>query len=266
MIEARLTDELKLVLYDTDKGKEIKSFPRKGTDPEKREAAEAKFKEMKQNINTIVSSQKDYLKKLFLSGEIIEEGQWEKDYLNNPVLMRIAQLLVWNQEKEFFTVKEGKPITCDGEPYSITKESVRLAHPIEMSDKQLSSWQKYFLSNKRKQLFNQVWEPIAFRKDEDLNPDRYNSCIITVGQILTLEKQGLVKYNYNADAVTTNFRLAESVTIPGELREYCHWFTERGPENTISLGRMDAIQITESRKLNRAIAYLDQRLFLIYEY
>ena len=110
MVEARLTDELKLILYDTEKEKEIKSFPKKGTDPAKREAAEAKFKAMKQNIKMIVSSQRKKKKKMFLSGEKIAAGQWKKDYLENPVLMRIAQLLVWNQGKILFTVKNGKAI------------------------------------------------------------------------------------------------------------------------------------------------------------
>ena len=55
MIEARLSDDLKLILYDTEKNKAIKSFPRKGVDPEKRQIAEEKFKKMKQNIRLVVS-------------------------------------------------------------------------------------------------------------------------------------------------------------------------------------------------------------------
>ncbi len=259
MVEARLTDELKLILFDTDKGKEIKSFPKKGIDPVKREAAETKFKEMKLNINTIVANQRDYLKKQFLSGEKMLSSQWMKDYLSNPVLMRIAQLLVWDQGDNLFTVKAGKTICHDGSEYTVTDDQIGIAHPIEMADKQLASWQKYFLDNQIKQFFAQVWEPLAFRTVKDLNPERYNGCMITVGNILSLEKQDLVSYRYNPEGVT-DFCFADSAMIPGELKSWGHWFTERGPDNTITLGEMEVFEEIKSRKLNRAFAYLDQRI------
>ena len=259
MVEARLTDELKLILYDTDKEKEIKSFPKKGTDPAKREAAEAKFKAMKENIRTIVSSQKNLLKNQFLSGSKTSAGEWEKNYLTNPVLMRIAQLLVWDQGKNFFTVREGKTILPDGSGYTLTKEKIGVAHPIYMTDEQVTEWQNYFLSNNLKQLFAQVWEPVAFRNEKDIRPDRYKDCRITVGHILSLEKQDLVSYRYSWDTLT-DFQFAGAMTLTGSLERAGHYFTEQGPDNEIILGEIRHIHVTEPRKLNRVIAYLDKRI------
>ena len=259
VIEARLTDELKLILFDTEKEKEIKSFPKKGTDPAKREAAEAKFKAMKQNIKMIVSSQRDFLKKLFLSGEKIAAGQWKKDYLENPVLMRIAQLLVWNQGKDLFTVKNGKAIHLDGSDYSITKEKIGLANPIEMSEEESFQWQIYFMDKGIKQFFAQIWEPVAFRDPKDLQSDRYEGCKITVGHILSLQNQELGYCDFNIDG-PSDFVFAGEMIIPGHFDYAVHFLTEHGPDNTITLHKIDSVNIKEPRKLNRVVAYLDQRI------
>ena len=259
MVEARLTDDLKLILFDTEKNKEIKSFPKKGTDPVKREAAEAKFKATKQNVKTIVSSQRDYLKKLFLSGDRIAPGQWEKDYLTNPVLMRIAQLLVWNQGETLFTVKGGKTIRIDESDYSVSKDKIGLAHPIEMTEEETYEWQRYFMDKKIKQFFAQVWEPVAFRDPEDLHYDRYDGCKITVGHILSLQNQELGFCDFNIDG-PSDFIFAGEMVVSGSFDYAVHFLTERGPDNTITLHRINHINIREPRKLNRVVAYLDQRI------
>ncbi len=258
-IEARITDDLKLILFDCDKDNEIKSFPKKGVDPIKREAAEVKFKEMKTNFKTIVSGRKNLLKKQFLSGESDAADQWTKDYMENPVLMRIAQLLVWDQKGALFTIKSGKAICCDGSSYTITKDEIKLAHPIDMKDNQISEWQKYFLNNNLKQLFAQIWEPVAFRKVEDIKPDRYEGSKITVGHILSLENRGFVTYSYTDDC-STDFDFVGSMTISGSLERAGHYFTERGSDNPIILGKITFLDVTEPRKLNQILAYLDKRI------
>ena len=258
MIEARLTDELKLILYDTDKDKEIRSFPKKGTDPVKREAAEAKFKTMKQDIRNVVSSKRTELRRSFLSGEKYTPGQWKKDYFSNPVLMRIAQLLVWDQGQSYFTVWSGKAIHSDGTNYELTKEKIGLAHPIDMSEKQVAEWQKYFLDKGLKQFFAQVWEPVVFRNPNDIQLDRYDGCKITVGHILALEHQELVAYSY-CDGLP-NFEFAGRMLISGQMERAGHWFTENGPDNIITLGKITMIDVLEPRKLNRVLAYLDKRV------
>ncbi len=50
MIEARLTNDLRFILFDTEKQKEIKSFPKKGIDPEKREKAEASYRNQRGGV------------------------------------------------------------------------------------------------------------------------------------------------------------------------------------------------------------------------
>ena len=261
MIEARLSDDLKLILYDTEKNKAIKSFPRKGVDPEKRQIAEEKFKKMKQNIRLVVSGRINLLKMQFLSGEETEKEDWEEDYLKNPILMRIAQLLVWKQGSEdqakYFSVFQGRTVCYDESPYTLSQQRITLAHPIEMSEDQVLAWQRYFLKRELKQPFAQIWEPIGWRNLQAIQPDRYDGGIITVGHILGLEKQGYVSYNYESD-VPTSFVFTGSMSISGRLENPGYWFLENGANNPITLGKIDYIQANKPRRLNHVIAYLDQ--------
>ncbi|MCR4885323.1 MAG: DUF4132 domain-containing protein [Clostridiales bacterium] len=262
MIEARLTNDLRFILFDTEKQKEIKSFPKKGIDPEKREKAEASFQETKKKIQQITDGQKAYLKRLFLTGEGIDAAHWRKEYQKNPVLMRIAQLIVWRQGDACFTVRQGNTISWDETAYQIgDAPAITLAHPMEMTEIQVASWQKYYLDNHLKQAFPQVWEPVGFRTEGELSPERYDGCRITVGHILSLEKQDLVHVKYDPESLP-EFRFAGSMTITGELAQWGRFLTENGPQNTITLGKIENLQITEPRKLNRVIAYLDRRIIL----
>ena len=262
MIEARLTDELKLILFDTEKNKEVKSFPKSGIDPVKREAAEAKYKLMKQNIRQTVAQQKDLLKKAFLSGEVFPVISWKTDYLKNPVLKRIAQLLVWQQgegnQRQYFTINSDILRHEDKSPYAINDSPIRLAHPIEMTNEQICGWQHYFLTNNLKQLFAQVWEPIAYRNIEDVKKDRYAGMTITVGHILGLENQSLVSYKFNSYGPKTIYTFADCMQIEGEIQSGARWLTENGPKDEIILGEISNITDGSPRKLNRVIAYLDR--------
>ncbi len=262
MIEARLTDDLRFILFDTDKQKEIRTFPKKGIDPEKRENAETRFKDTKKKIQLIIDGQKSYLKRLFLTGEGIDAALWRKEYLKNPVLMRIAQLIVWRQGDACFTVRQGNTVSWDETAYQTDDASaITLAHPMEMTKVQVASWQGYYLDNHLKQPFPQVWEPVGFRTDRELSPDRYDGCRITVGHILSLEKQDLVHVKYDPESLP-EFRFAGCMTITGKLAQWGRYLTENGPQNMITLGKIKNLQITEPRKLNRVIAFLDKRIIL----
>ena len=65
-VEGRLTDDLRIILYDSDREKEVKSFPKRNSDPAKLKAAEDKYKELKQTVKTVTGSQKTLLKKMLL--------------------------------------------------------------------------------------------------------------------------------------------------------------------------------------------------------
>ena len=258
-VEARLTNDLNLILFDPDKDKEVKSFPKKGNDATKLKKAEAQYKELKQSVKTTVSSQKVVLKKMFLSGEKIKAEQWKTDYLGNPILMRIAQLLVWKQGQDLFTVSNKKTINHDQSEQLLSDEEICLAHPIEMTDKQIRDWQDYFSFNDLKQFFAQVWEPVAFRDLKDIQPDRYENCQITVGHILSLQNQDLGYCDFNIDG-PSDFVFAGEMIIPGHFDYAVHFLNERGPDNAIILHKISSLNIKEPRKLNRVIAYLDQRI------
>lgn len=261
MIEAHLADELKLILYDTEKGKEIKSFPKRGADPAKREAAETGYKEMKRKVNGIVKKRVTLLKQQFITGKHIEAKIWSEAYLNNPVLTRIAQLLVWTQDGQTFTVHKGRTILDDGTTCDLSGEPICLAHPLEMDTTLVSAWQSYYLKHRLKQPFAQIWEPVTVRNTKSIHPNRYKGSEITVGHILGLENQGLVHYRYSMDG-PTEFEFAGSMHLSGVLEQRGHWLTEFGADNRIVLGTITQLHVSEPRKLNRVISYLDSKTVL----
>lgn len=185
-IEACLNDELKLVLYDVGAGREVRSFPKKGIDPAKREAAEAKYKEAKKNIQEAVKQQLAWLLIRYNDGTSEPKEDWEQLFLGDPLLMRIAQLLVWELEKgksvAYFTVWRGQTVLEDGEPCALGVGNVRLAHPVEMNEREVSAWQRYFLDRGLKQPFAQVlWEPVIPWKTRNF-AEFYRGAVLTKTQ------------------------------------------------------------------------------------
>ena len=165
MIEARLTDALVLVLYDTENEKIIKSFPKKGVDPEKRQKAVAQFELLKTQTKETMTREVNKLKALYVSGKGIEVNHWISEYLHDPIKTRIAQLLVWVQKTSkndnYFTVSDKATILSDQKPYTLSEHMIFLAHPLEMQEMQIKEWGSYYSQKGLKQPFAQImYEPL----------------------------------------------------------------------------------------------------------
>lgn len=225
-IEARLTDELKLVLYDVDAGKEVRSFPKKSSDPERREAAEAKYKEAKKNIREAIKRQLVWLMIRYNDGSYETKEDWTQLFLGDPLLMHIAQLLVWEQEAgksaTYFTVWRGQTVREDGLPCVLGEGKVRLAHPVEMNEGQVTAWQRYFLDRGLKQPFAQVlWEPVIPWQSRDL-AEYYGDAVLTRAQWSRLKaaikRRGIDVHSddnrrYQFDYSTRDFDFVGTLTV-----------------------------------------------------
>ena len=188
-IEARLTSELKLELYDVEKGKTIKSVPKKNVDLDIQKRVSDEIADIRQNIKKAVKIKNDHLFADYLDGTKVTVDKWKKQYLENPFLNKVAKLLVWSQEKKCFLITDDGLIDCDGKSYSLSDEPIVVAHPKEMKAKEVTAWQKYFASHGLKQPFAQIWEPV-FDKDE-IKDDRYNDCQIRAVFLKNQEKRGI---------------------------------------------------------------------------
>ncbi len=194
-VKLTLGCDLSLVLFDVDKGKVIKSIPKKDVDPEIYAAVNADFSDVKKNVKKAAKNKIDRLFKEFLSGASIPFDKWTDIYIHNPLLRSIANIVIWNQDGKAFILDKKTPIDALGKEVSLTDAPIKPAHPMEMGDDEVSAWQKYFTAGKLKQPFAQIWEPVS--KREDVTADRYKGCKIPYYRFLNQEKHGIVVSNFN---------------------------------------------------------------------
>ena len=246
-----LAQDLSLVIYDTAEDKIIKSIPKKRTDPELVAKAVADFAEMKKNAKKVVKGRNDILFEDFLSGKTKPAKSWIASYTKNPLLRRVAELIVWNQGKSTFILSSDGVVDCNGYTYEINKKTdIGVAHPIEMKKAEIEAWQKYFTTRGLKQPFTQVWEPV--RDGSDIKPDRYKECLIPFYRFRNREKDGILIYDEN---------FHETVVV--DFAD-CDAFVERIDMHRHELNNEDRFEITDfafkhyNRQVNHIVAYLDK--------
>ena len=195
-VEVSVNKELKLNLFDTSAGKEVKSIPKRGAEPDKYEEARAEFAEIKKNLKGIVKNRTELLFDGFLSGKTRKPDSWKSSYLNNFILHKVGELIVWNQKENTFILTENGIIDCNGNEYVINdKDPIGVAHPMNMKSGEAKAWQKYFVSHALKQPFEQVWEPVI---DMDrFKQNRYEGRMIPYYKFLKNEKHGISVRDWN---------------------------------------------------------------------
>ena len=187
VIEVSITPELGFRLFDTAKQKEIRSFPKKGSDPAKAEACAEAYAAFKKEVLTFAKERTALLHKLHMSGEWLNPELWRRVYVEHPVIRHLTNLLVWEDEgKTTFIIEGDHLIDCKGQPCT-AKGKIRIAHVIEMDPAQTVAWQRYFARTGKKQLFEQVWEPLYARRISEIRETRY------AGAVLSKEERSTVK-------------------------------------------------------------------------
>ena len=249
-IDVSLKKDLSLSLFDRSGGKIVKSIPKRGNDETLVAAATKDLNDLKKNIKKVAANRFVQLFADFLKGTAQSADRWKAAYLSNPILRTTANLIVWQQGRKTFILKDNKPIHADGTAYAIGKEAILVAHPMEMSKTDIAAWQAYFLDNGLKQPFEQVWEPVI--QEEDVHPDRYAGLSIPYSRFLNAEKHGIRVYDLNfhndisicfsgcsADVVRIDFvRHMISPNHGFEVRQFNFW--------------------KYTRQVNHIVAYLDK--------
>ncbi len=251
-IRVTLNRDMTLKLYDLQSQKEVRSIPKKGADPEKLQEATDDLSDLKKNIKKVVSDRKKDLFSLFLSGETIGQASWKRSYLGNPVLHRLAETVVWDQNGQSFILTETGAAGSDGTAYEIKAGNpVGIAHPLEMKQEDVLAWQKYITDHAVKQPFVQMWEPVPALYE--ISSDRYKGCMIEYYRFLHREQHGISVYDYD-------YHNDISIEFDG-----CHADVERidWARHDISMNhrfeiKSIALKGGASRISNHVIAYLDR--------
>lgn len=248
-VTVRLQQDLDFLVELPD-GKTAKSLPKKGADEEKYASANADFAQMKKDAKKIVKSRCNALFGDFLSAHARSAEDWQRSYLQNPLLRSVAKLVVWSQGKNTFTLADSGAIRSDGSAYKVGAGKIRVAHPMEMAAEDVAAWQSYFRTNNIKQPFEQVWEPAY--KAEDIKEDRYKGTEIFYRYAQNAEKHGIHYYDEEFHSCV-GFTL-DDCDLENELAgAFGH---EIASDATFELGRFTFKKFT--RKVNHIVYLFDK--------
>ena len=249
-IQVTLTESLQLALLNTATGKAVKSIPRKGVDPSAQKKAADELADMRQNLKKAYKIKNDQLFRDYLDANAFPAADWKQRYLGNPFLHRVAEILVWEQGGKSFLLTGDSVIDSAGQPYTLTDEAIKLAHPMEMDAEEVTAWQKHFTRHGLKQPFQQIWEPVI--DAASFRTDRYKDCRVNPLYLKNQSRRGIRAEWYKGEyygakyVYITGFDV-KAVDAPhrdGDEREYIE-ITSLRPE-------------TWNRRANSVIAYLDR--------
>ena len=186
-IEISITPDLGFKLFDVNAQKEIRSFPKKGSDPKKAEAAAGEFNDFKKEVLNFAKARTELIHSMHLSGEYIDQDLWRKVYIDHEVIRYLSQLIIWQDEsRNTFTVLDNKVIDSSGEPY-MPQGKIRVAHVLDMQQNDIIRWQNSFAKSSKKQLFDQIWEPVINWSTSEIS-DRFKGASLRNEERNTLKK------------------------------------------------------------------------------
>ena len=171
-----ITPAMEIEVYGDD-GKKLKSLPAPGKkdDEEKANAAYEAFKEMKKQIKTTVSSQKNRLEAALSTERLWKVDAWKELFVKNPVMHQFAIGLIWGlyeQQKliqSFRYMEDGSFNTEDEEEYMLPPEGmIGLVHPIELSPESREAWKQQLEDYEIKQPIEQLGREIFYRTEEEM--------------------------------------------------------------------------------------------------
>lgn len=237
-------------LVEMPDGKTAKSLPKKGADEEKYTVANKDFSKLKKDAKKIVKNRVNILFEDFLTGHARKARDWQASYLQNPLLRFMAKLIVWQQGAYTFTLTKDGAVCCDGTPYAISTEDIRVAHPLEMKPEEVAQWRKYFSVSSLKQPFEQIWEPVI--DGAQVKPERYNGYLIPYYRFRNQEKHGITVNDQDFhNGIEISFRDCKATVI-------------RASRSRQGITYDDVFEVTEftfdqfTRQVNHIVAYLDR--------
>lgn len=178
VIEARVTDALKIELFDTNAQKVIRSFPKKSDDPAKAEACAKEFAEFKKQVTTFIKDFDAQIAKMYMNGENIGFDTWNKVYREHPVISKLCNLIIWQDSNNHTFAVIGHQIVDSSNAAYSPNGSIKVAHVLDMEPEDIVRWQRLLVDKKQSLLLEQVWEPVRQSKNT-VDSSRYSGAVIS---------------------------------------------------------------------------------------
>ncbi len=163
-----LTPALELEIFEGTK--KLKNLPKPGAkdDAEIAETSAKAFKEMKKQMKTVITAQKQRLEYVLMCHRTWTAQGWQELFVKNPVMHCFAIGLIWGTYDEngnlletFRYMEDGTFNTADEDEYELPEQAViGLVHPIELEEDVLSAWTEQLADYEITQPFAQLARPM----------------------------------------------------------------------------------------------------------
>lgn len=168
-----LTPALEIEIFNGDK--KIKNLPKPSANDtaEIAEKSYVEFKEMKKQLKTAVSVQKERLEYSLMCERKWTAENWEKLFVKNPIMHCFAVGLIWGVYENnklvssFRYLDDGSFTTSDEDEFELPENAeISLVHPVELSDDELSAWTEQLTDYEITQPFAQLSRTV-YRPESD---------------------------------------------------------------------------------------------------
>ncbi len=175
-----ITPEVELEILGED-GKKVKSMPAPGKRDDEQMAAKAyeAFKEMKRQLKTVVTSQRERLESALSTARQWTSTQWQELFVKNPIMHQFAIGLIWGiyegetLKQSFRYMEDGSFNTVDEEEYILSQDAqIGLVHPLELSCDERKAWMEQLTDYEIKQPFSQLQRNVYLVTEEEKEQKR----------------------------------------------------------------------------------------------
>lgn len=181
-----ISPALELEILNGDK--KVKSMPKPGAndDAEKANPAYEDFKELKKQLKTVVTNQKQRLEYVMLCDRKWSAEGWERLFVKNPIMHSFAIGLIWGTYEDgkltqsFRFMEDGSFTTSDEEEFTLPENAqIGLVHPIELSKEECETWQEQLSDYEIVQPFKQLSRQVFTLNEDEKGKDcieRFHGC------------------------------------------------------------------------------------------
>ena len=247
-------------LYDESAGKQVRSIPQKGADPDKAAAAAEAFAAFKKKYTDYYKNRALRLKKLNLSGAAVSPEIWKNVYWNDAAMRLAMAGIVWMDEAgQTFHVRSEGAVNAELQPYT-PQGAVHIAHTLELPEASIAAWQQALSweSGGSNPDFTLIWEP-AFHAGTSSLPMAFDGIVITNEEwnafVRNLRQRGMyVRSKYaemDLDALPPGTSLSADSTI--YLGDSVHLDHSPAGYNRVMLGKMELCENAGEREVNAVL-------------
>ncbi len=268
-LELYVNDKLQCELRNPQTGKTMKTFPKKGADPDALQAGKTQVDAVKSELTEFLTARRVVLQRMYLENQSVDNDVWHKVYCNNLIIKRFTEHLIWeDKNREFFQV------TADGEVQDVTgrtycpRGKIRLAHVLDMTQRQIELWQNKLMADRQSLLIPQVWETVSVTsKNVKALELRYSGAQLTPKERNEFKKRmkarGIIvsaaEMDGGYDGRSGRYVFSgDGTMLIGKSIKLNYYVDEEDEDKILDLGRMYVVNTDNLREVNAAINELDR--------